>query len=113
MRLQSHIWVSAFLRKEQADGAWAAITRKGSPEAGAIFISQNHLDGTWSLYAPLPQALAAEEVGVGRSFECVIKSAGEDAVQAYLERQIRFDSDCWIVETERRTGMPSFVGADS
>ncbi|MCB1457448.1 MAG: DUF1491 family protein [Nitratireductor sp.] len=42
-----------------------------------------------------------------------MKSAGEDAVQAYLERQIRFDSDCWIVETERRTGMPSFVGADS
>ncbi|MEZ5790529.1 MAG: DUF1491 family protein [Nitratireductor sp.] len=109
MRLQSHIWVSAFLRKEQADGAWAGVTRKGSPEAGAIFISQNHLNGNWSLFAPLPQALAAEDEALGRRFECVIKTGSEGEVRAYLERQIRFDSDCWIVETERRDGAPSFM----
>ncbi|MEZ5872390.1 MAG: DUF1491 family protein [Nitratireductor sp.] len=110
MRLQSHIWVSAFIRKEQGDGAWAAPIRKGSPEAGTIFISCNHLDGNWSLYAPLPQALATGDEGIGRRFECVIDHGKEEAVKLYLEKQMRFDSDCWIIETERREGIPSFMG---
>jgi len=38
MRLKSGIWVSAYLRRCQVEGVMAVLRRRGSEEAGAIFI---------------------------------------------------------------------------
>lgn len=102
MRLASHIWVSAFIRSERAAGAYATVLRKGAPEAGAIFVAHNHLDATYSVYAPAPQSeFGAGEAGE-RLFERILGAAGEEEMRRYLDRQVSFDPDCWIVETERR-----------
>ena len=109
-RLQSHVWVSAFLRREAAEGAYAAISRKGAAEAGAIFVVHDHLDGSLSVYGPAPQAdLSDDETAAGRRFELVHDRASPIAARDWLDRQIRFDSDCWIVETERRNGKPALI----
>lgn len=101
MRLTSQIWVSALMRAETAVGAFAAVLRKGSPEAGAIFIVHNRLDATYGVYAPAPQSFFEEEEVSDRRFECVADGVGEDEMRAYLDRQVAFDPDCWIVEIER------------
>lgn len=109
MRLQSHVWVSAFLRVEAAEGGFPAIIRRGAAEAGAIFIQHEHSNGTLSLYGPAPQAQFSADAPVMRSFERVFDHAERQAALDWLDRQIRFDADCWIVGTERREGPPKLV----
>jgi len=102
MRLTSEIWVSAFLRAEQAAGAFATVLRRGTAEAGAIFVVHSLPDRTASVYAPAPQAVFGAGESAERRFELVREALPESDVRDYLDRQIAFDSDCWIVETERR-----------
>lgn len=102
MRLQSHIWVSGFLRAQQAKGGFGAVLRKGAPEAGAIFVVHNGLDGGNSIYAPAPLSFFDDESDLSRMFERVLTDVPAETVTAYLEKQADFDPDCWVVEIERR-----------
>jgi hypothetical protein len=106
MRLKSAIWVSAYVRRCQVEGIFAAVRRHGADEAGAIFIKVNRLDGTADLYGPAPQAAFDEARPADRAFSPSLKvqPAPEADVEAYLTREMRFDPDVWIVETEDRTG---------
>ena len=106
MRLKSAIWVSAYLRRHHIDGTFAVVRRRGAEESGAIFIKIARLDGTAELYGPAPQTAFDEAHPADRAFTACIKQqpVAEAEVEAYLARQIRFDSDLWIVEVEDRTG---------
>jgi len=100
MRLTSDIWVSALLRSEQSKGSFVIVSKKGATEAGTIFVVHNHLDKTFSLFAPAPQAVLAEFDDFARKFERVIDRDNEDAISVYLDKQMNFDRDIWIVEIE-------------
>jgi hypothetical protein len=106
MRLKSGIWVAAYLRRCQVEGAFAAVRRRGAEEAGAIFIKINRLDGTADLYGPAPQSAFAEAQPTDRAFSPCLKDspAAEADAEAYLTREIRFDPDIWIIEIEDRKG---------
>jgi hypothetical protein len=108
MRLKSGIWVAAYLRRCQAEGAYGAVRRRGADEAGAIFIKINLLDGTADLYGPAPQAAFEQAQPTDRAFSPCLKTspAPEADAEAYLAREIRFDPDVWIVEIEDRQGRP-------
>ena len=107
MRLKSGIWVSAYLRRCNAEGAFAVVRRRGAEEAGAVFIKISRLDGTALLYGPAPQSAFDEAQPADRLF--VVALGGEQTVpeadvEARLTREIRFDPDVWIVEVEDRAG---------
>ena len=106
MRLKSSIWTSAYLRRCQHEGAYALVRRRGAEEAGAIFIKINRLDGTADLYGPAPQSAFDAEYLLDRAFSPAMKTmpAPDAEAEAYLVRQIRFDPDLWIIETEDRAG---------
>lgn len=107
MRLKSGIWVAAYIRRCQIEGAFAAMRRRGAEEAGAIFIKVSRLDGTGTLYGPAPQTVFDEAQPSDRFFTIVLgrDSPVADAdIEARLEREIRFDPDIWIVESEDRAG---------
>jgi hypothetical protein len=107
MRLKSSIWVSAYVRRCDIEGAFAAVRRRGAEEAGAIFIKLNRLDGTGMLFGPAPQAMFDEARPVDRLFTAL---AGRDApapdaeLEARLVKELKFDPDVWIVEVEDRQG---------
>ena len=105
MRLKSGIWVAAYLRRCQVEGVAAVLRRRGSEEAGAIFIKVSRLDGTADLYGPAPQSAFDEARPSERVFapSLAVQPAPEPDVEAYLARQIRFDPDLWIVEVEDPT----------
>jgi hypothetical protein len=88
------------------DGTFAVVRRRGAEEAGAIFIKIDRLDGTADLFGPAPQATFDEARPSDRAFSpCLKKQPASVAdVDAYLERQIRFDPDLWIIEVEDRAG---------
>jgi len=68
MRLKSAIWVAAYVRRCNVEGAFAAVRRRGAEEAGAIFIKLNRLDCTAELFAPAPQAVFDEAHPSDRAF---------------------------------------------
>jgi len=106
MRLKSALWVSAYVRRCHVEGVFAAIRRRGAEEAGAIFIKINRLDGTADIYGPAPQSAFAEEHPVDRAFSPAMKTmpAPDADAETYLARQMRFDPDVWVIETEDRAG---------
>jgi hypothetical protein len=107
MRLKSGIWVSAYLRRCNVEGAFAAVRRRGAEEAGAVFIIVNRLDGTVTLYGPAPQAAFDEAKPSERMFTAVIGAESpvpEAEAETRLAREIKFDPDVWIVEVEDRAG---------
>jgi hypothetical protein len=107
MRLKSGIWVSAYLRRCNVEGVFAAVRRRGAEEAGAIFIKANRLDGTGTLYGPAPQAVFDEARPVDRMFMALVgrgAPAADAELEARLVKEIRFDPDLWIVEVEDRAG---------
>lgn len=107
MRLKSGIWVAAYLRRCGVEGVFAAVRRRGAEDAGAIFIKINRLDGTGILYGPAPQSAFDEAQPADRMFAVIAgrDSPANDAdIEARLLREIRFDPDLWIIETEDRAG---------
>jgi hypothetical protein len=106
MRLKSGLWVSAYVRRCNVEGVFAAVRRRGAEDAGAIFIKVNRLDGTADVYGPAPQSAFAEEHPADRAFSPAVKTmpAPDADAEAYLARQVRFDPDVWIIETEDRAG---------
>ena len=114
MRLKSGIWVAAYLRRCNIEGNFAAVRRRGADEAGAVFIKINRLDGTGTLYGPAPQAVFDEAQPADRIFTVVLGRGAPVAdadIEARLVREIRFDSDLWIVEVEDRAGRNLLDGA--
>ena len=105
MRLKSAIWVAAYLRRCQTSGVVGAVRRRGAEEAGAVFVKVALLDGTALLFAPAPQAVYDDSRPVERAFvQTSPQPLPEHEVEERLAREVRFDSDLWIVEIEDKTG---------
>src|SRR3569623_1182497 len=100
MRVKSGIWVAAYIRRCQIEGAQAVLRRSGADEAGAVFIKISKLDGTAEVFGPAPQSTFDEARPADRAFIRALKTqaASEAEAEAYLARQIKFDPDIWIVE---------------
>ena len=104
MRLKSGLIAAALTRRSFAEGAMAAIARKGAEEAGALFVKVNRLDGTADLYGPAPQSAFGDDDSGERLFEPLVLGAAEPLIEERLRSEVRFDPDLWIVEIEDRAG---------
>jgi len=101
-RLRSDFWVSAYLRRCGVEGVDAVLRRRGAAEAGAVFVKVDHLDGTASLYGPAPQ-LFVDDSGE-RLFMPVLQAVTPLDVEERMTRELRFDTDLWLVEVDDRAG---------
>lgn len=106
MRLKTALWVAAYLRRCQVEGAFAVVRRRGAEEAGAVFVRICRLDGTSDLFGPAPQSALDTGRGADRAFtpSFAQQPAADAAVEAKLEREMKFDSDLWIIEVEDPAG---------
>jgi hypothetical protein len=106
MRLKAALWVSAYLRRCQVEGAYAVVRRRGAEEAGAVFVRICRLDGTSDLFGPAPQSVLDTGLGADRCFTPSFagQPAPDEKVEAYLSRETKFDPDLWIVEVEEPKG---------
>jgi hypothetical protein len=106
MRLKSALWVAAYIRRCNAEGAFAAVRRRGAEEAGAIFVKLNRLDGTAELFGPAPQSVFDTARPADRRFcRCLPEpSSAESTVEERIARELRFDPDVWVIEVEDRAG---------
>ncbi len=104
MRLKSEIWVKAYIRRCQLEGAPAVLVRRGDADAGSIYIKVSRLDGTALLFGPAPAGL--EEAREERRWQpCLERNpVPEPEADDYLQRQLAFDPDIWIVAVEDGAG---------
>jgi hypothetical protein len=113
LRLRADIWVAAYIRRCEVEGAVAVLRRRGAAEAGAIFVKLDRLDGRAALYGPAPQSELADW-GVERLWRRVHAEEWVEpaVIEERLAREIGFDSDLWIIEVEDREGRPRLDLAD-
>ena len=99
-RLQTDFWVKAYLRRCEAEGGAAFVVRRGNREAGVVLIKINDLNGNFLV-------LTRSRDMDGALIWC--RGTGPDPVEeaaadSYLEKQLNFDPDLWVVEVEDRNG---------
>ncbi len=107
MRLTSEFFVSAYLRRAALEGAFAVLRKRGAAEAGTIFVVIDDLAGSLALYGPAPQTSYDEKNRNERIFMRLLAGNSADiraAIETHLEKEQRFDADCWIVESEDKQG---------
>jgi hypothetical protein len=104
MRLKSDIWVAAFLRRCETEGKFGAVLRRGAAEAGAVFVTINHLNGEHSLLSP-PPGPAYDDNGDRRFMLDPPRRLSWQEVRDKIDRHAKFDSDLWLVEAEDRDGL--------
>ena len=102
-RIRSDFWASAHLRRCALEGVDAVLRRRGSPEAGAIFVSVDRLDGSADLYGPAPSILVPEDE-LSRLFAPVLSGRTPLDVDERMRRELSFDPDLWWIGIDDRLG---------
>jgi hypothetical protein len=95
-RLRADFWISALLRRIETAGAQGVVVRKGDATGGAVVLKHNRFAEGCRVYAQVRD-------GTGRAAWMAATGASpvdEAAADAYIERQVRFDADLWVVEIE-------------
>ncbi|MBM3519384.1 MAG: DUF1491 family protein [Alphaproteobacteria bacterium] len=110
-RLKSAVWVSALLRRTQAEGLFGAVLHRGAEEAGAIYVLVNHLDGTCHLFGPAPGA-SINDAGERRFSLEVPARSDVQAANELIARRRHNDPDIWVVEIEDRKGTAGLTAID-
>ena len=91
--------MAALIRRAEIGGAFATVARKGDARAGTVIVKVfNTAERRARLYS--------EVFGPDgeRLWMQPVESEFESELDAYLERQIKYDPDIWIVEIEDRKG---------
>ncbi len=74
----------------------AAVVRKGDVEAGALFLKINHFAAGCEVFS----GIAGPDGGPAWFRATGAQPVPEKEADAYLARQVSYDSDLWIVEIE-------------
>lgn len=83
--------VPALVRQVQGAGGFATVLRKGS-EWGAALLIVHRVGATVAAYEKVPML-------DGRpSWRAAAE--GPEAVQTFIDRQVRFDPDLWVLELD-------------
>jgi hypothetical protein len=103
LRLRSDFFAAALIRRCGVENVAAVMRRRGSAEAGSIFVKVDHLDGTADLYGPAPQSMIEDSSGE-RAFTRLMAGDCIPDVEERIRREMKFDSDLWLIEIEDRQG---------
>ena len=99
MLLSSDLWVSALIRRAEIGGAFATVVRKGDARAGTVIVKAYDTSNRQArLYT---EAFGADGE---RLWIQPVQSDMESELDAYIQRQIGYDPDIWVVEIEDGEG---------
>ncbi len=103
-RLKTEVIVQAGLRRCSMKGIGAYVLKRGDPDAGALYVRLDHLNGTVEL---LTRARDADGHLVWRHVIGIGPVPVPDVMER-LEKERRIDPDLWIVDVETRDGWNPF-----
>ena len=97
LSLKAGFWTSALIRQAEQSGAFAAVVRKGDPDAGACLVKVRTLDGQAAVYRPV-RNMDGLRVWWPKGPEL------ERDIDHYINSRIDDDPDLWVLEIEDRKG---------
>lgn len=98
--LTTSMWVSAHIRRCLSLGIPAVLVRRGDDRAGIVLIKWNRFSDGCQVLTPSRNAQGGR-IWIARAGAAPSPEADCDA---YLERQIKYDPDLWILEIEDMEG---------
>ncbi len=103
-RLKSEIWAKALVRRWQAQFVPVMVCNRGDSDAGAILVKVNRFKEGCRVYS---QTRTTEG---DRAWLSATGAAPVDerAADDYIQRQMRYDPDVWVLEVEDQAGIFSF-----
>ena len=104
-RIKAGIWVSAALRLGMVQNKPGAVIRKGDPDAGGVAVVLRGRGGNVVL-SQFRDTNGELTWMRGSGPEPV----GEEATDAYIAKQSRYDPDLWVIEFEAPDYLPPFEG---
>jgi hypothetical protein len=102
-RVKAGLWVSAALRMADLAGRSGAVLRKGDADAGGVLAVLRGREGLCVL-----SQMRTAEGALAWMRATGTAPVGQETVDAYVARQIRFDPDLWVVEFEAPDLLPPF-----
>ena len=104
MRLKAGIWVQAYIRQCDRQGIALVVQRHGDDDAGAVFIKVSLLNGQAMLFGPAPPDGLFDTAPQRWISQFDEELADEQTVDQFLQSQMKFDPDLWILVLEDRSG---------
>ncbi|MEH6402551.1 MAG: DUF1491 family protein [Sneathiella sp.] len=100
-RLKAEIWVKAHIRICSVQNIPVFVTRRGDDAAGAVLIKVNRLNNMCMVLIPTTDFSDGSRKwlkGTGADW------VDENTADIYIEKQVKFDRDCWVIEIEDQEG---------
>lgn len=102
--LKSEIWVKAHLRRCFGAGLTAVVAHKGASEAGSVYVQVTMSSDEIVVFAPAPGPSYDESGKRNWTKPLGEKPVTADQARQYLQRQLSFDRDIWIIDIDDRSG---------
>ena len=100
MSVKTEIWVKGHLRRCFAAGLTGVVARRGAAEAGSVFVKVTVAEGSARLVAPAAGPTYDEEGRRRWEFPLGRATLKQDDIDRFLDRQIAFDPDIWILDID-------------
>ncbi len=105
--LKAEIWVKAQIRICDIHSIPCFVVRKGDPDAGSILLKLNRIGDGVEVFS---------QVRTADGIRAWMRATGDERVEeaaadAYIARQLKFDSDIWVLEIEDPDGKYVMDGA--
>ena len=106
MGLSTGLWVSAQVRICDRAFIPATIVRHGDDDAGTVLDKINRFEAGVTVYTPATSLNDQPMWSRGTGPNPV----SEAEADAYIERQVKYDPDAWVLEIEDRKGQYKLDG---
>jgi hypothetical protein len=94
--LKAEIWVKAQIRSCDTNLIPAFVIRKGDPDAGSVLIKVNRFKAGVEVFSQVRTAEGVRAWMRATGNEPVNDAEADD----YINRQLKFDPDIWVLEIE-------------
>jgi len=94
--IKANIWVKAQIRICDANFIPAVVARRGDPDAGSILLKLNRMNEGVEVLSQVRTAEGERAWMRGTGDNLV----NEEQADAYIDKQLNFDPDIWVLEIE-------------
>jgi hypothetical protein len=106
MGITTGIWISAQVRICDRAFIPATVVRRGDPDAGTVLLKLNRFEAGVTVYTQTSSSGDEPMWSRGTGPNPVTEAEAD----AYIERQVKYDPDVWVLEIEDRRGQYKMDG---
>jgi hypothetical protein len=102
-RIKAGFWVQAALRLGQADGRYGVVLRRGDEDAGGVLVVLRGHSGLQVL-TQIRDA-SGEPAWLRGTGDVPVE---QEVADAYVAKQLKYDTDLWVLEFDAPDYLPPF-----